>query len=84
MQYLIMGAIEESYGLWFFTTALISSYFGQKVVNSLVKKYNKTAFIVIALGSVITVSTILLVYVGSKSVISDVNQNRNLKFNPLC
>ncbi|SPQ98102.1 unnamed protein product (mitochondrion) [Plasmodiophora brassicae] len=71
--YATLGSLIVSYAVWYFFVGLLSTLAGQLVFIFLVRKYNRTSFIVIAIAVVIGAATCMMTVSG---VLSTVQQAR--------
>jgi len=84
VQFLVLGKLLLDYGIWFAIVGFLSSFAGQTGINYLMKKYNKSSYIVFAIAAVIGVSTVLLVITGLMELVSNVKEGVSMGFHPLC
>ena len=61
IQYIILGRIEVAEGLSGFATGLVGAVVGQKVVNHLLKKYKRQAFLIYLLAALTLISALCIV-----------------------
>eukprot|EP00941_MAST-03F_sp_MAST-3F-sp1_P000373 g373.t1 len=83
-QFFFLGLLLNDYALWFATLGLFSTYFGQKFINYLVRKYNTTSFIVFSIALVMFCAVVLMTVAGVTRVIQDIQKGENLGFSQLC
>jgi uncharacterized membrane protein YfcA len=84
IQYSVIGVINWSYGVIFMIIGFISSFGGQLILSYFIKKFNKKSIIIFLIDSVITISAILLITLGSINVAQDIKYHVNLDFINLC
>jgi uncharacterized membrane protein YfcA len=83
LQYLILKQLLLDYSVWFFFFGLFGTLIGQTGVSYIIKKYNRTSFIVFSITIVIFSANLMGAASGVLAVISDVNNGR-LGVKPFC
>jgi len=61
IQYIVIGKLPWDYGVVLFFIGVIASFIGQTVLNMIVARYNKKAYIIFVIAFVIGTSAVLLV-----------------------
>jgi len=81
IQYLFMGLIPWTFGVWYFIFGVIASFIGQTGLDYIIRRYQKVSYITFLIGFVTLLSTAGLVLVG---IIKIVNAQEQLSFRSLC
>jgi len=84
IQFSILGRIITDYAIWFGIIGFLCSLLGQAFLTRLVKKYQKTSFIVFCISAIIAVSTILLITIGVMDIVADIKAGQTFGFNSPC
>ncbi|CAM9892090.1 unnamed protein product [Ascophyllum nodosum] len=58
--FMVFGLLQEDYAIALFVVGIAATAVGQVGVNHLVKKYKRTSFIVLSIGSVVALSAIMM------------------------
>jgi uncharacterized membrane protein YfcA len=84
VQFMVMGSLQYDYGGFFAAVGLVTTFFGQWVVDGMIKKYNRASVIVFAIAAIMVIATVLLGYTGIEKVIRQVDNGSSLGLKPLC
>ena len=79
-QVIIFGLLPYDYAFLSAAVGLFSTFFGQSVVDYIVKKYKKDAIVVLVIGLIMTIALFLMTYAGIKNIMNDAP----IGFSPLC
>jgi H+/Cl- antiporter ClcA len=71
------------YDIWFFFLGLFSSFFGQTLLNRLIKKYQMKSLIILCIVVLITIATVLLLITGTMNVVESIRDG-DVGFHPAC
>ena len=79
-----VDALLVDYAIMLSIVGIVSTFVGQTAVNYLVRRYNRSSFIIGSIAAVLVVATIMLTISGILETISDVNNGRTLGFASPC
>ena len=83
-QFLFLGMLIPDYGIFFALLGLVATFFGQTVLDYLVKKYNTTSFIVFSIALVMIIAVILMAVAGILRIVAEVESGAGGGFTALC
>ncbi|OQS04047.1 hypothetical protein THRCLA_03676 [Thraustotheca clavata] len=78
------GQKQYDYVFWYILVGFCGGLFGQKVVGFLLKKYNRTSFLVYILAFTIGLSALCMGYIGFQTTKHDIEQGIDLGFSNIC
>ena len=79
-QVIIFGLLPYDYAALSAAVGLASTFFGQSVVDYIVKKYKKDAIVILVIGAIMAIALVLMTYAG----IMKVANGAPIGFSPLC
>ena len=84
VQFMIGGTLQYDYAAVVASIGLVATFFGQWVVDGMIKKYNRASVIVFAIALIMIIATILLGYTGGQVVYNQAEAGSSFGFRPLC
>ncbi len=84
VQFMVIGRLPWDYTLWFFVLGLVSGLLGQSLIGFVIKKYNKTHWIVFIVAGVILFSATATTALGLYQTILDILNQKPMGFKPMC
>lgn len=76
--YILIGQLNYTYGLWISSWCILGTYTGMRLLDWLMKKYNRQSFIIFLLSAILGISAILTVLLGTNDILSQVDKgNKN-------
>ena len=83
--YISYGALNQEFALWLGFWSIIGIIGGIKMVESLIKKYNRQSIIVFILCSVLGISAILVPFFNGMEVMQQLDEGKDIwKFTSIC
>ncbi len=61
VQFLAFDILDWRLGMWYFAIGLVSAFFGQTILDSILKIYKRQSFVAFLLGFLIIVSAIAMI-----------------------
>jgi uncharacterized membrane protein YfcA len=58
--YIVFGLLLKDYAIFFFVLGFISTYIGQVILSSMIRRSNRNSYIVFSIGLVVLMSAILM------------------------
>jgi uncharacterized membrane protein YfcA len=58
--YIVIGLLLKDYATFFFVIGFISTYIGQAILSSMIRRSNRNSYIVFSIGLVVLMSAILM------------------------
>ena len=84
VQFCIGGTLQYDYAAVVASIGLVATFFGQWVVDGMIKKYNRASVIIFAIALIMIIATCLLGYTGITQVVNQAKAGSSFGFRPLC
>lgn len=75
--YILLKQLDFSYAIWISCWCILGTYMGMKLLDWLMKKYNRQSFIIYLLAFILGISALLTVVLGSKDVLDKVDAGKS-------
>merc|ERR1712154_133967 len=83
VSYLLFESLNWQYGLMVFALGFTNTLIGQKVLNAIVKKYNRSSIIILLIATIVGMSSIAMGLESSGTLI-DYFQGKEVAARTLC
>ena len=77
--YILLGQLNFSYALWISAWCILGTYMGMRLLDWLMKKYNRQSFIIYLLSAILGISAVLTVLLGSKDMLDQLDKGQGDK-----
>eukprot|EP01094_Clydonella_sp_ATCC50884_P002093 TRINITY_DN11604_c0_g1_i1.p1 TRINITY_DN11604_c0_g1~~TRINITY_DN11604_c0_g1_i1.p1 ORF type:complete len:486 (+),score=139.06 TRINITY_DN11604_c0_g1_i1:122-1579(+) len=84
LQYLILGRLNVAYAVWYGLMGFVGSLIGKIFINALVKRYKKSAYIILCVAVFLGLGTIALMTEGTVDMVLSYRDATLFAFSSIC